>query len=134
VLPKEGRVDERQIRELAREYSPYTDPPKRKRNTLRAGFIMLTVAVLAGFIFFGCYLVYQRNFAPPQQTGYVLKSEHSITYPHTRRVVANRYGGSPSDWYRYGDTGWVYDGDTPLEITKGQNITIFTTHAAFYWE
>ena len=127
-------MDERQIRELVQEYSPYTDPPKRKSNTLRAGFIMLTVAVLAGFIFFGCYLVYQRNFAPSQQTGNALKSEHSITYPLTKRVVANRYGGSPSDWYRHGDTGWVYDGDTPLEITKGQNITIFTTHAAIFWE
>jgi len=122
------------VRELPRQNSVYREPPRKWRNTLRAGFIMLTVAVLAGFIFFGCYLVYQRNFTPLQQTGYVLKSEHSITYPHTRRVVANRYGGSPSDWYRYGDTGWVYDGDTPLEITKGQNITIFTNHAAFYWE
>ena len=127
-------VDERQIRELVREYSPYVEPPRKWRNTLRAGLIMLTVAVLAGFIFFGCYLVYQRNFAPSQQTGNALKSEHSITYPLTKRVVANRYGGSPSNWYRHGDTGWVYDGDTPLEITKGQNLTIFTTHAAIYWE
>jgi hypothetical protein len=127
-------VDEKQIRELAREYSLYRQPPRKWRNTLRAGLIMLTVAILAGLIFFVCYLVYQRSFAPFQETGNALKREHSITYPLTKRAVANRYGGSPSDWHRYGDTGWVYDGDTPLEITHGQNVTIFTTDAAIYWE
>jgi hypothetical protein len=127
-------MDRVAIEEVHRQNPVYREPPRKWHNTLRAGLIMLTVAVLAGLIFFACYLVYQRNFISPQQRGYVLKSEHSIPYPHTRRAAANRYGGSRSGWHRYGDAGWVYDGDTPLEITHGQNVTMFTTHAAFYWE
>jgi hypothetical protein len=127
-------MDRLAISELAEAQAVYREAPKPKRNTLRAGLIMLTVAILAGLIFFGLFLYYQHSFASPQQPIYIERGAHYITYPPTRSEVAKRFGGNPSDWYREGDSGWVYAGETAITFRYGKNVTLYTDHAAFSWE
>ena len=142
-------MDERQIRERGGGYSPYpVPPPPRRGNTLRALFVLLGVALLAGFVLYGLLQLKesfvsgnadpaQEQISPPptEQTIIIRKGEKSIPYPKTRVQVAGRFGGRPRDWTEtWFFKGWIYTGDTPIEIPIGRNVTVSSDNLTLYWQ
>jgi len=129
-------VDEKQIRELVTEYSLSIEPPKRKRNTLRALAILLVVAILSGAVSTFIFLYIEQSITPPQQqTIIVHKRERTITYPQTRVEVADRFGGTPKDWSQnIWNKSWKYKSDTPIEIPCARNVSVYSDHLTLYWK
>lgn len=129
-------MDERQIRELVRQYSSFTEPPRRRRNILQALAILLVVAILSGAVSTFIFLYIEQSTTPPQQqTIIVQKRERTITYPQTRVEVADRFGGNPMDWSQnIWNKSWVYTSDTPIEIPCGPNVSVYSDHLTLYWK
>ena len=127
-------MDRQWISEPARVHPPYTEPPKRKRNFLRALLILLAVALLAGGVSTSILLYYEQIFASPaKQTVIIHKEEKLLPYPKTRTEVADRFGGKPRDWSRDLFGGWVYMGDDPIPIPIGRNVTLYSDDLTLYW-
>jgi hypothetical protein len=147
--PPEVKVDERQIRERGGGYPPYpVPPPPRRGNTLRALTLLLAVALLAGFVLYGL-LQLKESFvsgnadpiqeqidpSPQDRTVIIQKTEKFVPYPKTRAEVADRFGGKPRDWSEtWFFRGWIYTGDTPIEIPYGRNVTVYSDNLTLYWQ
>jgi hypothetical protein len=128
-------VDERQIRELAREYSSSIEPPRRRRNTLRALSILFATAILAGAITSFFFLYYERvNASPQDQTVIIQGGDQFVPYPETRRQVADRFGGKPTDWSPDLFGGWHYKSDNPIQVPYGRNVTLYSDNLTLYWD
>jgi hypothetical protein len=129
-------VDERQIREPGGGYSPYPVLPSRRRgNTLRALLILLFVAIVSGAISFFIIQYFEQVAASPQdQTVIIQGGDQFVPYPETRRQVADRFGGKPTDWSPDLFGGWVYKSDNPIQVPYGRNVTLYSTHFTLYWD
>ena len=129
-------MDERQIRELIREYSPSTEPPKRRRNILRALSILFAVAILAVGVTTLIFLYFEQTTTSPQeQTIIIKKGDKFVPYPHTPAQAADRFGGEAKDWSEnMWIKAWVYNSDTPIEIPIARNVTVDSDHFTLLWQ
>jgi hypothetical protein len=135
LFARRQRMGRQWISEPARVHPPYTEPPKRKRNILRALLILLAVAIVSGAITSFSFLYYEQVAASPQdQTVIIQGGDQFVPYPETRRQVAERFGGKPEDWSPDLFGGWVYKSDNPIQVPYGRNVTLYSTHFTLYWD
>ena len=129
-------MDEKQIRELVRQYSPSTELPRRRRNTLRALSILFAVAILAAGVTTSVFLYFEQTTTSPQeQTIVIRKGDKFGPYPQTPAQAADRFGGASKAWSEnMWIKAWVYNSDTPIEIPIAQNVTVYSDHFTLLWQ